>query len=164
MSAWLTACYAGSILLLLTLASGVLYWGLVHSMRQQDDDFLAHKMQVLTALLEQRPPNLAGINQEVFEEAELSSTSPSPFFLRILGRDGRLVAETPNMATVLPLSAFSGSGCAAGARSAVSGSGGPLHFLCAAKNVAAGDSRRGRWRIPLLAAPPRAGARLGQHR
>jgi two-component system, OmpR family, heavy metal sensor histidine kinase CusS len=146
MSTWLTACYAGSILLLLTLASGVLYWGLVHSMRQQDDDFLAHKMQVLTALLEQRPSNLAGINQEVFEEAELSSTSPSPFFLRILDRDERLVAETPNMATVLPPGAFLDGACVAGARSTLSVSGGPVHFLCAATSVPR-DSRLPQWHI-----------------
>ncbi len=146
MSTWLTVCYAGSILLLLTLASGVLYWGLAHSMRQQNDDFLAHKMQVLTALLEQRPPNLAGINQEVFEEAELSSNSPSPFFLRVLDRDARLVAETPNMATMLPLSAFSDGACVAGARSALSVWRGSGHFLCAATDVPAGHATP-QWRI-----------------
>src|SRR3974390_2027770 len=116
-------------------------------MRQQDDDFLAHKMQVLTALLAQRPPNLAGINQEVYEEAELSSTSPSPFFLRVLDRNDRLVAETPSMAAMLPLSVFSGGACVAGARSALSLSRGPLHFLCAARSVPTAGPGGMQWRI-----------------
>lgn len=146
MSRWLTVCYAASFLLLLALASGVMYWGLVHSMRQQGDDFLAHKMQVLTELLKQRPLNLAGINQEVFEEAELSSTSPSPFFLRVLDRDDRLIAETPGMKTILPLTAFTPGGCASGAQSGLSLAAGPLRFLCAATTVPAGEVRP-QWRI-----------------
>lgn len=146
MSTWLTACYTASILALLVLASGVLYWGLVHNMRQQADDFLAHKVQVLTSLLKQRPANLAGVNQEVFEEAELSSTSPSPFFLRVLDRDGRLIAETPGMNAILAPTAFSQSGCTSG-HGGLSLWGGPPHFLCAATTVPAGGSRQPQWRI-----------------
>ncbi len=105
-STWLTLYYAGSVLLLLAATSGLLYWGLARNMQRQDEDFLAHKMQVLTALLLEQPSNLAGVNQEVFEEAEISTTSPAPFFLRVLDAHGRILSETPGMGSILPAAGF----------------------------------------------------------
>ncbi|MGH8217851.1 MAG: heavy metal sensor histidine kinase [Steroidobacteraceae bacterium] len=146
MATWLTASYAVSILLLLGAASGVLYWGLLRNMLEQDQDFLAHKMEVLTTLLQQKPINLSGINQEVFEEAELSSTSPSPFFLRVLDRDGRVVTETPGMHTILPQSAFSKQRLGS-ERNALSGSADNLHLVRASSAVPQGPSSQSGWHI-----------------
>ena len=106
MSSWLTAYYTLSVFILLAAASALLYWGLQRNLLQQDEDFLTHKVQVLTVLLERRPLDRSGVDQEVLEEAEISGRSPAPFFLRVLSATGQLVVETPGMARVLPVSAF----------------------------------------------------------
>ena len=106
MSSWLTAYYTVSVFILLAAASALLYWGLQRNLLQQDEDFLEHKVQVLTVLLERRPLDRTGVDQEVLEEAEISGQSPAPFFLRVLDAAGRLIDETAGMAAVLPESAF----------------------------------------------------------
>lgn len=143
MATWLTVYYAASVLLLLAAASGVLYWGLLANMREQDEELLAHKMQVLTTLLEQQPVNLAGVGQEVFEEAEISSTSPAPYFLRVLDDRHDVVAETPGMRAILPLLAF-GSSAPASVAGDLSVWGSPSRYL-SASTVLAG--RRAGWQV-----------------
>lgn len=106
MTSWLTLYYTGSFLILLTAASAVLYVGLIRNMLQQDQAFLVHKIQVLTALLQTQPLDRAGLDQEVLEEAEISSRSPSPFMLRVLDQHNRTLVETPGMTTLLPAEAF----------------------------------------------------------
>ncbi len=106
MASWLTAYYSLSLFILLAAASTLLYWGLARNLLQQDEDFLAHKVQVLTVLLERRPLERSGVDQEVLEEAEISAQSPAPFFLRVLDADSHLVDETPGMGALLPVSAF----------------------------------------------------------
>jgi len=106
MTTWLTVFYTVSVFVLLALASGLLYSRLERNMRQQDEDFLSHKMQVLAALLQKAPLDRAGVNQEVLEEAEISGSSPSPFFLRVLDAAGRPLDETPGMAAIIPAAAF----------------------------------------------------------
>src|SRR6185312_14798537 len=106
MSSWLTAYYTLSVFILLAAASALLYWGLQRNLLQQDEDFLAHKVQVLTVLLERRPLDRNGVDQEVLEEAEISGQSPASFFLRVLDATGHVIDETPGMDTVLPVSAF----------------------------------------------------------
>jgi two-component system heavy metal sensor histidine kinase CusS len=106
MSSWLTAYYTVSVFILLAAASALLYWGLQRNLLQQDGDFLAHKVQVLTVLLERRPLDRTGVDQEVLEEAEISGQSPAPFFLRVLDATGHLIDETPGMAIVLPAAVF----------------------------------------------------------
>jgi two-component system heavy metal sensor histidine kinase CusS len=106
MTRWLTVCYTLSVFVLLAAASALLYWGLRSDLLQQDEDFLAHKVQVLTVLLERSPVERSGVDQEVLEEAEISGQSPTPFFLRVLDDRDRLIDETPGMSTVLPVTAF----------------------------------------------------------
>jgi two-component system, OmpR family, heavy metal sensor histidine kinase CusS len=106
MASWLTAYYSLSLFILLATASALLYWELKHNLLQQDEDFLAHKIQVLTVLLERRPLERSGVDQEVLEEAEISGRSPAPFFLRVLDVTDHLVDETPGMGRILPVSAF----------------------------------------------------------
>lgn len=102
MATWLTLFYTGSAFTLLSAAAALLYFGLEHSMQREDRDFLSHKMQVLTTILQRRPLDRAGLEQEVLEEAEISSHSQAPFSLRVLDRDGRVMVETPGMASQLP--------------------------------------------------------------
>jgi two-component system heavy metal sensor histidine kinase CusS len=106
MTTWLTLFYTLSVFVLLGAASALLYWGLQRNLRQEDRSFLDHKMQVLSVLLQKRPLDRSGVDQEVLEEAEISGRSPSPFFLRVLDGNGQLVNETPAMAAVLPPAVF----------------------------------------------------------
>jgi two-component system heavy metal sensor histidine kinase CusS len=102
----LTLYYTLSVFVLLTAASALLYWGLRRNLLEQDENFLAYKVQVLTVLLERRPLERSAVDQEVLEEAEISGQSPAPFFLRVLDDRGPLVDETPGMAATIPVSAF----------------------------------------------------------
>jgi len=106
MATWLTLFYTASVFMLLLVAAALLYFGLERSMRREDRDFLSHKMQVLTTILQRRPLDRAGLDQEVLEEAEISSHSQAPFSLRVLERDGQVIVETPGMAAQLPPSVF----------------------------------------------------------
>src|SRR6185312_9240737 len=106
MTTRLTLYYTLSVFVLLAAASTLLYWGLRSNLLAQDESFLAYKVQVLTVLLEHRPLERSAVDQEVLEEAEISSQSPAPFFLRVLEQTGRVVDETPGMAPTIPVSAF----------------------------------------------------------
>ena len=79
MATWLTLFYTASVFMLLLVAAALLYFGLERSMRREDRDFLSHKMQVLTTILQRRPLDRAGLEQEVLEEAEISSHSQAPY-------------------------------------------------------------------------------------
>jgi two-component system heavy metal sensor histidine kinase CusS len=113
MTTRLTLAYTISVFVLLSAISALLYWGLERSLLQADQDFLRHKCQVLTVILQQRPLNLAAVDQEVQEEAEISSDSRSPFFLRVIDGAGRIITQTPGMATLLPAAAFPPAGALA---------------------------------------------------
>jgi two-component system, OmpR family, heavy metal sensor histidine kinase CusS len=143
---WLTLFYTLSVFVLLAAASAVLYWGLQRDMRQEDKDFLAHKMQVLAVLLEKRPLDRSGIDQEVLEEAEISGRSTSPFFLRVLDDGNALVGETPGMAVILPASVFPLADSSA-PREDQWESAGRLKFLLAAQVISGSRPARGGWRI-----------------
>jgi len=105
-ASWLTLYYTISIFVLLAAASGFLYWDLQRSLDQQSHDYVRQKMQVLTRILQQRPLDRAGVEQEVLEEAEISRRSQAPFLLRVLDQDNRLFVETPGMAALVPMSVF----------------------------------------------------------
>src|SRR5690349_5554473 len=106
MTTRLTLYYSLSVFVLLAAASTLLYWELRHNLLQQDADFLAYKVQVLTALLEHRPLERTAVDQEVLEEAEISGQSPAPFFLRVLDDRGSVIDETPGMVGIAPVAAF----------------------------------------------------------
>lgn len=106
MTRWLTLYYMLSVFVLLAAASAFLYWELARGVEHDNRDLLIHKIDVLTLLAREQPFDRAGIEQEVFEEAEISAQSRSPFYLRMLDSQGRLVTETPGMATLLPATVF----------------------------------------------------------
>ncbi|HYM10243.1 MAG TPA: heavy metal sensor histidine kinase [Bryobacterales bacterium] len=110
-SAWslaarLTAWYAGSAFLLLLVATGFLYWVLAKNFDGEDDQYLTEKINVMQTLLRDRTGDATVLNWEVDEE---SITRPFVLVLvRVLGADGRLVAETKRMSELLPPAAFQG--------------------------------------------------------
>lgn len=106
MTARLTLYYTVTIFFLLGAASMFLYWGLKANLEQGNREYLQQKMQVLTEILAMQPLNRAGVEQEVREEAEISAQSQSPFFLRVMDSNNRLLVETANMARILPPAVF----------------------------------------------------------
>src|SRR6202453_2418441 len=106
MSTWLTLYYTIFVFVLLTAASAFLYSGLERRMDQQSREYLVQKVQILAQILQDQQLSGPDIKQEVWEEAEISSRLQSSFFLRVLDARELLVAETPGMASDLPISAF----------------------------------------------------------
>jgi two-component system heavy metal sensor histidine kinase CusS len=146
MSTWLTLYYSVSVFVLLAAASAFLYWGLERSMDQQNRDYVHQKMQVLVQLLQEQPLNRAGIEQEVREEAEISGHSGSPFFLRILDADDRLIVETPGMASILPEAVFPAANMTEPKQRSWSAHGG-LEFLLGSVLASASAPTLAQWRV-----------------
>jgi two-component system heavy metal sensor histidine kinase CusS len=101
--------FAVSSLVLLTVASAFLYWELDRSLVKENRDYIEHKIQVLAVILQKQPLDIAGLEQEALEEAQVSVHSQSPFQLRVLDKNRRVIVQTPGMSSLLPLSAFSPS-------------------------------------------------------
>jgi len=106
MTTQLTLLYTLCTGVLLGFASVLLYFALERGLMGEDRAFLAHKMQVLALILRRQPVDMAGVEQEVRDEAQLSARSQSPFFLRVLSSNGRLLAETPGMGALVSLGVF----------------------------------------------------------
>jgi two-component system heavy metal sensor histidine kinase CusS len=106
MSTWLTLYYTIFVFVLLTAASAFLYSGLERRMDQESREYLLQKVQILGKILQDQQLSGPDIKQEVWEEAEISGRLQSSFFLRVLDAKEQLVAETPGMASHLPISAF----------------------------------------------------------
>src|ERR1043166_271415 len=96
--------YAGSALLLLAVATGLLYRVVVDTLDYQDKQDLAEEIADVQRILKNRPINLPVLKKKLIDDSSPGSFSPT--FLRVLDRDGRQLAETPGMAMLLPISAF----------------------------------------------------------
>jgi two-component system heavy metal sensor histidine kinase CusS len=110
MATWLAVYYAISVFILLAAASAFLYWGLARSVDQENRDYLLHKLQVVTMLLQEDAQGHSRADQEVQEEAEISGRSQIPYLLRVLDGEQRLVVETDGMSAVLPAGLFPAPG------------------------------------------------------
>jgi two-component system heavy metal sensor histidine kinase CusS len=106
MTTWLTLYYTVCVFVLLSAASAFLYWGLEQSMDQEDRDIIAQKMQVLSLMLQKRPPDRLALEQEVRVEGQIAERSRSPFLSRVLDQTGQTLLETPRMSSVVPASVF----------------------------------------------------------
>lgn len=135
----LTAFFTIAVLGLLSVASLYLYYGLLRNVQRANQDLLTHKVQVLTRLIQESPPNRAGIEQEAHEEAEVSAESHLPFFLRVSDGDGRDVVATPGMDSVLPSVLFPSAREGGVATRAWRSDAGPSYVLSASE-VAEGGS------------------------
>src|SRR3989442_1082360 len=104
LAARLSAWYAGSAFLLLSVATGFLYWVLLANLEREDDEYLAEKINVVRTLLRDNPENAAVLVWEVEGEA-----AASPFvraLVRVSRSDGSTVVESRGMAEALPPGAF----------------------------------------------------------
>ncbi len=93
--------YALSAFLLLSIGTGLLYWGLVRRFEQQNDQYLKEKASGLARLLEEPSQRMDTVRWEVEEE------SIGPSSVRILSRiqaaNGKVLFETSTMGRDLPL-------------------------------------------------------------
>ncbi len=100
----LTLLYLASTALLLTLASGFLYWGLQRSLTVQDNALLTGKIKILQLLLRDHSEKTDMLVNEVEHEAAESQTLK--YYLRILDSSGHVQLETPEMQALLPSNIF----------------------------------------------------------
>lgn len=101
-SAWsiatrLTIWYAASAFVLVALATGLLYWVLVTNVDREDDQFLVDTVQIVRALIRERPDDLAALEQEV--QWEGATRRYARVFIRVLDRD-RVMIETPGASAI----------------------------------------------------------------
>src|SRR5258708_8841290 len=107
LAARLTAWYALTCLLLALFTAGLLYWALSANLSRSEDLFLADKVHVLRAILQERPDDLAGLKEEV--ELESAARRYAQFYVRLLDGRGQAVLTTPGMDALLSPSAFAQS-------------------------------------------------------
>jgi two-component system heavy metal sensor histidine kinase CusS len=95
----LTLWYAGSAFLLILLATGFLYQVLGANLDREDDQFLADKIQFLSALLRDHSDDARALRQEV--EWKAGPGQYAQFSIRILDEKGQTLLETPGMSNDL---------------------------------------------------------------
>jgi two-component system heavy metal sensor histidine kinase CusS len=100
----LTAYYSASAFLIVTLATGFLYWAMVRNVDLEDDRTLADKVLLLQAILNAAPYDEAALRQEVNESWQAGQHTV--IFMRVIGADGATLAESPNMVAELPATLF----------------------------------------------------------
>ncbi len=130
LAARLTAWYTAAAFALILAATGFLYWALTTNLDREDDEGLADEAGILGAVLREQPGDVGALRREA--ERASAARLYAPLYVRVLGADGRPLAETPGMAAVLPAEAFPPPGSAApGAAADVTTAGGAFRVLAA---------------------------------
>jgi two-component system heavy metal sensor histidine kinase CusS len=163
MSARLTVYYTISSIVLLTMAATFLYWGLERAIDQGQRDYLRQKMAILAEILQEHPLDRSAVDQEVREEAAVSSASRSPFFLRVLDERDVLLTESPGMASILPVAEFPNSDTIA-LQQRRWRSANMQHFLLASEIVRAPGPASMHWHVQAALDVSRSAALLGNYR
>ncbi|TAN59184.1 MAG: hypothetical protein EPN20_15410, partial [Magnetospirillum sp.] len=97
--------YSASVLAILTLSGVAVYATLFANFGREDRDFLASRMAVAAALLEKDPAPLAALEVEI--SLGTAAHRYALNYVRVLDANGRVAAETPGMARLLPGTLFS---------------------------------------------------------
>jgi two-component system heavy metal sensor histidine kinase CusS len=100
----LTIWYAVASIALTVITIGILYWGLVGNLNRSEDLFLADKVHVLRAILQDRPDDIEGLREEV--ELESAARRYAQFYVRLLDGDGKKSLVTPGMDDLLQPASF----------------------------------------------------------
>jgi two-component system, OmpR family, heavy metal sensor histidine kinase CusS len=98
----LSAWYAGSAFLLLVAGTGFLYWELVQSSNEEDDQYLAEKANTLRKLISES--DFRTLKWEV--EGESSVRPAVEVLSRVFSSDGRILVESAGMSDQLPTQIF----------------------------------------------------------
>jgi two-component system heavy metal sensor histidine kinase CusS len=100
----LTAYYACSAFLIVAAATGYLYWAMVRNVDLEDDRTLADKIRLLQSILQAVPVDVPAIEQEANESWQASQHTV--VFIRTIDSNGQTIAESPEMAALLPRELF----------------------------------------------------------
>src|SRR5215831_15527034 len=102
LAARLTGWYVVSAFALVLIVTGGLYWALVNSLAQAEDEILLNKVHVLSNLLAVPQPNEAVISQEIGED----TNAPRRTYVRVLSAAGNVLRESAGMSAEVPPEAF----------------------------------------------------------
>ncbi|HXW30632.1 MAG TPA: heavy metal sensor histidine kinase [Xanthobacteraceae bacterium] len=102
LAARLTGWYVVSAFALVLIVTGGLYWALVNSLAQAEDEILLNKVHVLSNLLTAPQPNEAVIAQEIGED----TNAPRRTYVRVLSAAGSVLRESAGMSAEVPPEAF----------------------------------------------------------
>lgn len=91
--------YTAATFVLVAIATGLLYWVLVANVDREDDQFLVDTVQIMRALIRERPSDVAALRQEV--DWEGTARRYARVFVRVLDEDGKLIIETPGATAIL---------------------------------------------------------------
>ena len=105
LAARLTGWYVVSAFALVLIVTGGLYWALVNSLAQAEDEILLNKLHVLSNLLSAPQPDETVIAQEIGED----TNAPRRTYVRVLSAAGSVLRESPGMSAEVPPEAFAGS-------------------------------------------------------
>jgi two-component system, OmpR family, heavy metal sensor histidine kinase CusS len=91
--------YTAATFVLVAIATGLLYWVLVTNVDREDDQFLVDTVQIMRALIRERPNDVAALRQEV--DWEGTARRYAHVFVRVLNEDGTLIIETPGATAII---------------------------------------------------------------
>jgi two-component system, OmpR family, heavy metal sensor histidine kinase CusS len=98
--------YTAATFVLVAIATGLLYWVLVTNVDREDDQFLVDTVQIMRALIRERPNDVAALRQEV--DWEGTARRYAHVFVRVLNEDGTLIIETPGATAIIARPAAAG--------------------------------------------------------
>ncbi len=104
-AARLALWYTGATFVLVAVATGLLYWVLVTNVDREDDQFLVDTVQIMRALIRERPTDVAALRQET--DLEGTARRYARVYLRVVDENGHLVIETPGAASIITRHALS---------------------------------------------------------
>jgi len=98
-AARLALWYTVATFVLVAMATGLLYWVLITNVDREDDQFLVDTVQIVRALIRERPSDIDALQQEV--DWEGTARRYARVFVRVLDEDGRLIIETPGATSII---------------------------------------------------------------
>lgn len=98
-AARLAVWYTASAFLLVAVATGLLYWVLITNVDREDDQFLVDTVEILRALIRERPDDLSALRQEI--DWEGAARRYARIYARVLNAGERVVVETPGAGPIL---------------------------------------------------------------
>lgn len=143
-AARLALWYTASAFVVVAVATGLLYWVLVTNVSREDDQFLVDTVQIMRAVLRERPNDIAALRQEV--DWEGAARRYARVYVRVLDERGHLLIETPGASSIIGQHMLTpaGTGDEPGPGADVTSSAGaPYRMLAAWATVgASGNERR----------------------
>jgi two-component system heavy metal sensor histidine kinase CusS len=99
----LVILFTVAAVLILTLTSGILYWGLAKSLEERSSHYLRDEVNMLRAMLV-KPDGLEEVKREI--AMETGTLEYVQHYVRVLDKGGNVLIETAGMGQIIPASAF----------------------------------------------------------